>query len=188
MSLHLCLCVCLRVRLRLCMCLCVCLCLCLLASHTDSAVARTQRKDDYAPPYEAIRALITDRHVLPQCFAASDELRGMLLRMLYCVQSLEDSAFAAQPLASKASVAPRSDRPPAKPPISAQRVITIHLETEWPDLVAAIRAIRRAPPALSANGRHRIDFLSHFTTALTTLQAPVPKAWQPLPASFDEWS
>ncbi len=54
---------------------------------TPLLLVRTQ-KDDYSPPFEAIRALVTDRYVLSKCFASSEELRGMLVQLIYSVLSL----------------------------------------------------------------------------------------------------
>ena len=120
-----------------------------LVSYTNTYDVLPQKQDNYSPPYEAIRALVTDRDVLPQCFAASDELRGMLLRILYGVQSLEDSA--PQPTPSNDS----------QPPTSAQRAIAKHLEAEWPDLTAAMRAIRLAPPGTDSPRVNELVFICH---------------------------
>ena len=147
---------------------------------------RVHTQKNYSPPFEAIRALVTDLHVLPECFAASDEVRRTLLRILDRVQSVED--FTPQPIASKSLEVPNSRvNIPANAPISAQQATVKYLEIEWTDLAAALRAISSAPPVLSADGRHRIAFLSHFTAASAALQVLSPDGWQPLPASVDEW-
>ena len=143
-------------------------------------------------PLEAIRAIVTDRDVLSQCFAASDDLRGILVRILYRVLSLKVSAWPTQQPASKVVSAPSSgadNKPPANEDLADQSIsaITRYVQKEWPDLGAVFRAVRRAPPELSANDRDRFGFLSHFVAALTILQAPAPNTWQPLPESPEDW-
>ena len=120
---------------------------CYFLHHAQTPVFYTQKKEDIAPAYEAIRALVTDQNVLSQCFACSGELRDTLLRIFYSVMSLP-----AQPLASKAPEAPSSRmNHAANAPISAQQVTVSYLEEECTNLVATLRAILRAPPALSTN-------------------------------------
>ena len=143
-------------------------CLLFFLHHVLTPLLHTQKKGDYSPAYEAIRALATDRDALSQCFACSGELRDTLLRIFYSVICIP-----AQPLASKAPEAPSSRvNAPSNATISAQQATVRHLEAEWPNLLAALRAIHRAPPELSTNDRHRIALLSAFVASETILQAP----------------
>ena len=106
------------------------LCVCPIAG------VRTQEKT-YAVPLEAIRMLATDQHVLTQCFNASDQLRSMLLRVVYQVLTLKETNYHVQTAGTK----PSSSAPPSRTNrlVSTQRAITTHLETEWKDVASALR-------------------------------------------------
>ena len=145
-------------------------------------LAGIYRKQRYSPPLDAIQAIVTDRYALPHAFAASDELRDVLVRVIYRAVSMKEAAPATKPIANNSHLGPkRRDHAP----ITA---IARHLEIEWADLSAALAAVRSAPPSLSANERNRFAFLSHFVNATAILEAPAPNAWQPLPESPDDWS
>ena len=165
-----------------------------LAMRADLTLVRAQRSvrplDSYTSLYKAIRALITDRDVLPLCFTSSATLRDISLRLLYHVLPPTDSDMPAQPLESTSTHAPSSRSKPHDNNhlTSALETIARHMGKEWPKLTAAFRVIHRAPAELSASNRKRIAFLSHFTAATTLLRAPAPNAWLPLPASPGEWS
>ncbi|MCP4465595.1 MAG: C-type lectin domain-containing protein [Halieaceae bacterium] len=136
-----------------------------------------------SPPLEAIRALVTDRHVLAKCFS-SDYLRGILVCILYRVLAMKDSTSPVQPPADKT---PNGCNKPTKHD-TLMSAITMHVETEWPNLFAMLQAIRRAPPELYADDQHCSAFLSYFVAASAILHAPAPNTWKPLPETADDWS
>ena len=154
--------------------------------YSGKLISGIYRKPRYSPPFEVIRSLVTDRHVLRQCFAASSELRRFLMRMLYRVLSTKESALSDQ-LPADNGPGSRANLP-ANPAVPATQAIGTHLEKEWPSVANALSAIRHAPLALSSNDRHRDTFLSHIVAALAILEAPAPNAWQPIPACADDWS
>ena len=137
-------------------------------------------KRRYTAPLECIQSLIINREVLPLCFTASAELRDMILRILDYVLSLKESVPLAQ--------LPTEKAPGESTSRVVQKVVTEHLEKEWPALINAFRVVSSAPPGLRANPRHRISFLANFVTASNIIQAPAPNSWQPLPKSVSDWS
>ena len=144
------------------------------------------RKRGYSPPFEAIRSLVTDGDVLRQCFAASDELRRYLIRMLYRVISMEEPALSIQLPADKA---PRSlAKQPVNNAVPASQAIGLHLEKEWPVVANALSAIGRAPLTLSSNDLYRDSFLSHIVASSAILEAAAPDTWKPLPKHADNWA
>ena len=149
--------------------------------HADTLRAGIYRKPRHLPPFKAIRALATDRYVLSQCFAASDKLRSLLLRMIFAVLSMKEAVLP-DPTSIKTPMVlagPASGKTPVQTLKSIRQDINQLLNTDWPDVAAAIRAIRSAPPVLSHNDQHRITFLSHFVAASAMLQASVPNKWLP---------
>ena len=137
------------------------------------------RKPRYSPPAKAILSLVTDEHVLRQCFAASNELRRVIVHMLYRVLSYKKSAFDVQvPVKGAVNGA-----------VSAQQaIIGTHLEKEWPTVANAIVAIQRAPLTFSSDDLHRNNFLSHVVASSAILEASGTNAWKPLPESANDWS
>ena len=161
----------------------------------EKRICGIYHKVRYSPPIEAILGLVKDRTALLQCLTTSDEMRGMILRILDGVMDLmkdKQSAVATHPKGAATHVA--SEAPSNKGPgsraqlgVSSLQAIAMHLEKEWPDLHAALRTVRRAPPALSGNDQHRVTFLSHLIASSLIVQAPSPNVWQPLPDSPDDW-
>ena len=155
------------------------------------------QKRNYSPPYETIRALVTNQNLLRECFAASNEIRNTLLRILYYVFT-EKSVVQEQMSTRKGISAPRSrvqnsvpnnSAPKSSPPstsASVPEVVVMHLKSEWPNLTAAFQAVQHSP--LSTHERHRAAFLAYFVTSSAILHAPAPNAWHPIPASVDDWS
>ena len=140
------------------------------------------RKPRYLPPFKAILSLVSDQYALPKCFTASDQLRRLLVRILYRTLSTKDTVFNLTPPVNKA---PTSR---VNPTLSAAQAIAVHLNKEWTDFTNAIRTIHRAPPELSANDRYRDIFLSHIVAASAILDAPAPNEWKPIGKSADDWS
>ena len=150
-------------------------------SESTTIMPGIYRKARYEPPFEAIRAIVTDRLVLSKCFTASDEFRGILIRVLSRMLSYNSSAAPTQKAASAISKMKSIKRQPS---ISA---IASHVKTEWSSLNDAFRAVRYAPEEFSRNHRYCFEFLAHLAAASAILEAPAPNAWQPLPASSDDW-